>query len=64
MNIFWFIAIGMAGFIAVIMFTGEIRIKGRLWADRRIKPKYFWLCVGAFAVGLIASVMQAISPPY
>lgn len=61
MNIFWLMAIAMAAFIALIIFTGRIRIRGQLLADRTEEPKRFWFCVAVFSVTLIGAVAQAIS---
>lgn len=61
---FWLIALGMAGFVAVTVYTGEVRIRGRLWANRSARPHYFWLCVGAFTAGCFIAVAQAIYPSY
>jgi hypothetical protein len=54
----------MAFFVAFIVLTGEVRIRGRVLADRRIQPKYYWLCVGVFALVLVVVVFEAVSPPY
>jgi len=64
MNLFWLIAAAMAAFIAQILVAGEVRIRGRLLADRRTEQKYFWLCVACAVVGLIILIAEAISPPY
>jgi len=63
MNIFWLIAALMAAFLVQILLAGEVRIRGRVLADRQTKPKYFWICVTCFGAGLMVLIAEAISPP-
>ncbi len=63
-NIFWLIAVAMAAFIALILLTGRVRIRGQLLADRDEDPKRFWFYLIMFAAVLIIIIVEAISPPY
>jgi hypothetical protein len=60
--IFWLIAGGMACFVAVILYTGQIWIRGKLLADRRDRPQYFWLCVVVLSLGSLIAAVQAVLP--
>jgi hypothetical protein len=66
--IFWLIAFGMAGYLAVIVATGQICTRqlwrSVVWADRRTGPRHYWLCVGVLSLIVIAAFYQAIWPPY
>ncbi len=59
---FWIIALAMAGLIAVVLFTGEINVRGTIFADRRKAPIHFWLSVGACVLVLVGLIVKAISP--
>ena len=64
MNFFWLIALAQALFIAFIISTGRIRIRGQLFADRNIESKRFWFLVAAFSVSLMVVVWEAFYQPY
>ena len=64
MNFFWLIALAMAAFIASILFTGRVRIRGELLADRSIQPRRFLFYVVCFTAALLAIIAEAINPPY
>jgi hypothetical protein len=63
MNIFWLIAVAMAGFIVWVLFTGRIRVRGRVLADRDVDRRQFWLYVAVMAAGLIVIIIEAMFSP-
>ena len=64
MNIFWLIAIAQAALIVAILYTGRVRIRGRLLADREVEPNFFRFYVIGFAASLIIVIFEALNPPY
>ncbi len=64
MIFFWLIALAYAAWLGFVLFTGRIRMRGRLLADRDADPKRFRFYVLGFAAGLIVLIGQAIFPPY
>jgi 4-hydroxybenzoate polyprenyltransferase len=63
-NFFWLLAMGYALWLGLVLFTGRIRLRGRLVADRDTDPKRFRFYVIGFAAGLLVLIGQAIFPPY
>jgi hypothetical protein len=58
--IFVVIAIGMAGYLAIVLVTGRSRV-GRRQVDRRAEPRIYWGSVGKTAIlvtGLAIGVVQ------
>lgn len=64
MNFFGLIAVAMAGYIVLTVFTGKVYLRGEPPVVRHEKPQLFWLYVAAFTVGLVITIAEAISPPY
>jgi hypothetical protein len=63
--IFWAIAIGMAAWLAVTLYTGQIRGRGNvLLVDRNDNANHYWLCVAGIAVVTVGTFCHAIAPPY
>jgi hypothetical protein len=63
--IFWVIALAMAGWLVVVVSTGEIRGRRQvLLVSRRTNPVHYWFCVAGIAIVVLGTIVQAISPPY
>ena len=64
MTFFWLIALVYAAWLGFVLFTGRIRMRGHLLADRDTDPKHFRFYVIGFGAGLLVLIGQAIFPPY
>jgi hypothetical protein len=64
MTFFWLIAAAMAAWTISCLISGRIRLRGWRPIDRSHDPGVYWLFIAGFVVGTLATIWQAIDPPY
>ena len=60
MNGFWIIALVNGAYIALVLFTGRIRLRGQPLIDRDLNASRYWTFIGAFAFVEVALIVMAL----
>ncbi len=60
MNFFWIIALVNGAYIALVLFTGRIRLRGYPLVDRDLNCSRYWTFVGAFGIVEVALIVMAM----